>query len=316
MQCSIVRSIKRISSTWRVVDIGGYNIHLLVEGKDKKGPTVVFFHGAGDIALHWNLVLPKVGKFATAVAIDHAGEGWSDHGHGLALNQQAYDTYQALKKGGYQAPYILVGHSLGGITANLFASKYKEEVIGVVMVDATHPDVVLKIFNKNTKKMERKRMRLTADQPIKEVITSQIKEPKETKSFQGRRDFGDKLDKFSEEDKARFNWIYNERPFTYVKGQSDTYEAEIMQDMYLNKEKYTLGNMPLIVISGGNKSIPEGDENWSSEQLVKHRDSLQKDLLNLSTNSKQIIAKKSGHYIQIDQPEIIVKQIRQLVENQ
>lgn len=296
------------------VDIGGYNIHLLVEGKEKKGPTVVFFHGAGDIALHWNLVLPKVGEFATAVAVDHAGEGWSDHGHGLALNQQVYDTYQALKKGGYKPPYILVGHSLGGITANLFASKYKNEVGGVVLVDATHPDVVLKIFNKETKRMERKRMRLTADQPIKDVDTSQIKEPKKIKSFQGRRDFGDLLNKFSDEDKARFRWIYNERPFTYVKGQSNTFEAEIMQDMYLNKEKYTLDSIPLIVISAGNKPFPKGDENWSSEQLVAHSKKLQKDLLTLSKNSKQIIAEKSGHNVHIEAPEIIVKAIKKLIK--
>jgi pimeloyl-ACP methyl ester carboxylesterase len=94
----------------------------------------------------------------------------------------------------------------------------------------------------------------------------------------------------------------------------NTYEAEIMQDMYLNKKKYTLGNIPLIVISGGNKRIPEGDKNWSSEQLVKHRNSLQKDLLNLSTNSKQIIAKKSGHNVHIDEPKVFVRAIRKLIK--
>lgn len=311
---TVYSQTKAYPAPGKLVDIGGYQIHLLTAGEEKQGPTVVFFHGAGDIALHWNLVLPRIGKFARAVAVDHAGEGWSDHGHGLALNQQAYDTYQALKKGGYKAPYVLVGHSLGGITANLFASKYNEEVVGVVMVDATHPDVVLKIFNKDRKKMERKRMRLTADQPLKAVDTSHITEPKETKSFQGKRNFGDKLDKFSEEDKGRFNWIYNERPFTYVKGQSNTYEAEIMQDMYLNKEKYTLGSIPLIVISGGNKRIPEGDENWSSAQLVAHSKKLQKDLLKLSTNSSQIIAQKSGHNVHIDQPKLVAKAIKKLIK--
>jgi len=298
-----------------LVDIGGFKLHLLTEGKSNVGPTVVFFHGAGDIALHWNLVLPKVGKFATAIAVDHAGEGWSDHGHGLALNQQAYDTYRALKKGGFKAPYIVVGHSLGGITANLFAAKYSEQVAGVVMVDATHPDVVLKIYNKETKKMEWKRMRLNADQPIKKVIMTPLSEPKETKSFQARKDFGDMLDKFSDEDKSHFNWIYNERKWTYVKGQSNTFEAEIMQDMYANKEKYSLGNIPLVVISGGNKDTPDGDENWTSEQLVKHSKKLQKELLNLSTNNKHIIAKKSGHNIHIDEPEIIVKAIKKMARN-
>ena len=306
--------IKNYPPPGKLVDVNGYKMHLIVKGEDKKGPTVVFFHGAGDIALNWNLVLPKVGKFAKAVAIDFAGEGWSEHGHGLALNQQVYDTYQALKNAKLNGPYILVGHSLGGIHANLFASKYKEEVLGVVMVDATHPDVVLKIFNRETKKMERKKMRLTANSPIRKVVKTHIYEPKETKSFQGKKDFGNRLDKFSTDDKKLFNWIYNERKWTYVPGESNTYEAEIFQEMFLNKQKYHLGDIPLIVISGGNKSIPEGDKNWSSKQLVEHREFLQKDLLKLSSNNKQIIAKKSGHNIHIDEPKLVAKAIKKMVK--
>lgn len=311
---SVYSQSKKYPAPGELVEINGFNIHLLTAGTDKEGTTVVFFHGAGDIALHWNLVLPEVGKFTKAVAVDHAGEGWSDHGQGLALNQQVHDIYQALKNGGYKAPYIVVGNSLGGIVANLFAATYKDEVGGVVMVDATHPDVVLKVFNKETKKMEWKRMRLKADQQIKEVVTTYLSEPKEIKSFQARRDFGDILDKFSNEDKARFNWIYNERKWTYVNCQSNTYEAEIMQDMFMNKENYHIGDTPLVVISGGNKELPEGDANWSSEQLVVHSKKLQKDLLKLSTNSRQIIAKKSGHNVHIDQPELVVKSIKKMVK--
>lgn len=298
-----------------LINIDGYKMHLLAEGKGKQGPTVVFFHGAGDIALHWNLVLPKVGEFATAVAIDQAGEGWSEHGHGMALHQQVYSSHEALKKAGFKTPYILVGHSLGGVIANLFAKEYNDEIAGVVMVDATHPDVVLKSFNKDTKKMEWKRMRLKAKKNIPPIKKEVLISPKETVSFQPRKDFGDQLAKFSDRDKKYFNWIYNERPWTYVKGQSSTYEAEIFKELFENKESYKLGNIPLIVITGGNKSTPEGDANWTSEQLVAHSIFLQKDLLNLSTNSKQIIAKNSGHSIHIDEPELVALTIRELFKS-
>ncbi|MBK7871551.1 MAG: alpha/beta hydrolase [Saprospiraceae bacterium] len=237
-----------------LVDIGGYKLHLMVEGKNRSGPTIVFFHGAGDIALIWNLVLPKVGEFAKAVAIDQAGEGWSDHGYGMALNQQVYDSHEALRKGGYDPPYVIVGHSLGGIIANLFAIEYKDEVNGVVLVDATHPDVVLKIYNKETKILEWKKMRLTADESIPQIKTEILTESGETSSYQIKKDFGDKLNKFSERDQKLFNWIYNERPYTYIKGQEDTYEAEIFDEMYKNPKNYYLGETPLIVITGGEKS--------------------------------------------------------------
>ncbi len=304
--------IKNHPPPGELIDIGGFKLHLMVEGKERKGPTVVFFHGAGDIALNWNLVLPKVGKFATAVAIDQNGEGWSDHGRGSSLKQQVYDSHEVLKKAGYKAPYILVGHSLGGIIANIFAKEYPDEIAGVVFVYATHPDVVLKIYNKETKKLKWKRMRLNAKRTIPTVLTSRLESAPVLSSFKGRKNFGDRLDKFSERDRMLFNWIYNERPWTYVKGRS-TYESEIFAEMYQNK-KYSLKDIPLIVLTGVAKSLKKGDENWTSIQLMKHSQALQKDHLNLSTNSKQIIAKKSGHHIHIDEPDLVVHQIKKLIQ--
>ncbi|WP_299361232.1 alpha/beta hydrolase [Winogradskyella sp.] len=305
---------KQYPAPGKLVDIGGYNIHLIVQGEDTSGPTVVFFHGAGDIALIWNLVLPKVGSFATAVAIDHAGEGWSDHGYGMSLDQQVFDSHQALKMAGLKPPYIVVGHSLGGILANLFASEYKDDVSGVVLVDATHPDIVLKIYNKSAKKMEWKKMRLTANDTIPEVKKTPLSSIPEVKSFQPKRDFGDMLNKFSESDKKLFHWIYNERPWTYVKGQGNTYEAEIFQRMYSNYDNYNLGDIPLIVISADNKDNPEGDDNWSTDELIEHSQNLQKLLLGLSSNSTHIVASNSGHYIHVDEPDVIVDAIKILLK--
>jgi len=293
-----------------LVDLGGYKMHLIVEGEKHGGPTVIFFHGAGDIALHWNLILPKVGEFATAVAFDQNGEGWSEHGHGAALNQQVYDSYQALQKGGFEGPYIVVGHSLGGILANLFAENYSEEIAGIVLVDATHPDVVLKVYDKDLGKMKWTRMRLLADQPIPTINKSPLKEKKSIQYFQVKRNFGNKLSGFSKTDQDRFNWIYNIRSWSYVPGQSDTYEAEIFQEMYNNREQYHLGDTPIIVMSGGNKTLKEGDENWSSEELKEHSESLQKDLLNLSSVSEHIIVENAGHQIHLEQPDKVVLAIK------
>lgn len=295
-----------------LVDIGGYKLHLIVEGKEQTGPTVVFFHGAGDIALHWNLVLPKVGKFATAVAIDQSGEGWSENGHGYSLNQQVYDSYQALKRGGYKPPFILVGHSLGGIIANIFAKQYADDIAGVVFVDATHPDVVLKTRSSRTEPFKWMRFRLTAKLTIPPVKTAPLIKAPQLSSYVPRRNFGNMLDKFSERDRKLFKWIYSERPQTYIKGEK-SYQAESFAEMYANREKYSLGNIPLIVLSGGAKGVKKGDENWTSAQLMEHSKQLQKDHLTLSTNSKQIIAKKSGHHIHIDEPKLVIESIRELV---
>lgn len=294
----------------KLVEVNGYKLHLIVAGED--GPAVVMFHGAGDIGLIWNLVLPEVGKFGRAVAVDQAGEGWSDHGHAIHMWQQAYDTHQALINAGIKGPYILVGHSLGGLLTRVYANMYPDEVAGIVLVDATHPDVILRIYQDG--KPSWKRMRETSgNREIPALITSNLAKQPELTSFQGKRDFGDQLARFSKLDQERFQWVYNERPFTYVKGRS-SYEAETMQLISENPDDYSFGSKPLFVISKGIWTDKEGDEHWSNEALRLESRKLQRDLLSLSTNSKQIIAEKSGHQIHIDEPELVVATIREMID--
>ena len=246
--------------------------------------------------------------------MDQAGEGWSEHGHGMALNQQVYDARRALSEAGLKPPFIVVGHSLGGILAHLFAARYPSETKGVVLVDATHPDIVLKVYNSKSKQMEWKKMRLTGNKPIPAIDTTGINAPPQTSSFQPQRDFGNSLDKFSKIDQQLFHWIYNERPWTYVKGQGSTYEAEVFQEIYANPKKYHLDNIPVTVITAGNKHIPEGDRNWTTQRLMAHSDSLQRDLLNISKQSRQVFALKSGHQIHLEQPDIIVEELKKMIK--
>lgn len=292
-----------------LVEVNGYRLHLLMTGAG--GPPVVMFHGAGDIALIWNLVLPQVGKFSQAIAVDHAGEGWSQHGHAIHMWQQAYDTHTALENAGVKGSYILVGHSLGGLLTRVYAQMYPDEVAGVVLVDATHPDVVLRIFQGG--KPSWKRMRETSKgRGIPAVIKTSLGKQSVLKSFQGKRSFGDWLERFSELDQQRFDWIYNERPFTYIAGRS-SYEAETMQIISENPGDYAFGDKPLVVISKGIWTDKEGDDGWSNEALKAESEKLQRQLLSLSSNSRQVIAKKSGHQIHLDQPDLVAEVIRDMV---
>jgi len=83
--------------------------------------------------------------------------------------------------------------------------------------------------------------------------------------------------------------------------------------MYHQKTNYFLNDIPVIILTGGQKEYSEGDEYWTAEKRKIYSDSLQLDLLNLSTNSKQIIAENSGHHIHIDEPQIETEAIRELV---
>ncbi|GAB5524195.1 MAG: alpha/beta hydrolase [Roseivirga sp.] len=299
-----------VSPPGELVEVNGYKLHLINKGSG--GPPVVMFHGAGDIGLIWNLVLPEVAKFSQAVAVDQAGEGWSQHGHAIHLWQQAYDTHTALEQAGIKGPFVLVAHSLGGLLARVYAQMYPDEVAGVVLVDATHPDVILKVY-KNGKSVWRRMRETTRGRAIPAVVKTKLTSQPDLEYFQAKRDFGNTLNKFSVEDRQRFDWIYNQRPFAYVKGRS-SFEAETMQLISENSASYGFGDKPLVVISKGIWTDKEGDEQWTNEALKAESEKLQKELLQLSANSRQVIAKKSGHQIHLDQPGLVIETIRQMVE--
>jgi pimeloyl-ACP methyl ester carboxylesterase len=115
----------------QMVDIGGYRLHMHVEGEGT--PTVILDAGAGGIGLSWELVRPAIAKVTRVVTYDRAGLGWSDPSPKprKADVTMAEELHTMLVNANIPAPYILVGHSLGGPVARQFAAKYTNEVAGL-----------------------------------------------------------------------------------------------------------------------------------------------------------------------------------------
>src|ERR1041384_6036419 len=123
----------------KLVDIDGYRLHLNCTGKN--GPTVVLIAGAGDFSFDWGLVQPNVSRFARVCSYDRAGLAWSDPGPTpRTMLQDAYELHELLRAAGVKAPYVLVGHSIGGLIARVYAAQYPHDVAGMVLVDPTHED--------------------------------------------------------------------------------------------------------------------------------------------------------------------------------
>lgn len=122
-----------------MVDVGGFRLHLKVMGSGQ--PTVILDAGMVSFSSNWAWVQPEVAKFTRVVAYDRAGLGWSDpspQAHDAVQN--ARELHTALEKLGIPAPYVLAGHSYGGLTVRAFAGLYRDEVAGLVLVDGSHPD--------------------------------------------------------------------------------------------------------------------------------------------------------------------------------
>lgn len=126
----------------RLVDIGGYRLHLHCTGEGD--PTVVLIAGGGDFSFDWSLVQPNVSHFARVCSYDRAGLAWSDPGPlPRTVRQDAYELHSLLSAARVPAPYLLVGHSMGGLIARLYADRYANEVAGIVLVDATSESAIL-----------------------------------------------------------------------------------------------------------------------------------------------------------------------------
>src|SRR5215216_5553459 len=122
------------------VGVGGYSLHINCVGQGS--PTVVLDAGSGGFSAHWVRVQREVSDTTRVCAYDRAGMGWSEMGPDPRDAQQiTSELHTLLGKAGIEGPYVLVGHSFGGMYVQTYAARYPEEVAGVALVDSsTDPD--------------------------------------------------------------------------------------------------------------------------------------------------------------------------------
>ena len=129
----------------KLVDVGGRRIQIDCRGQGS--PTVVFESGLDMMgSLSWSAVHDDIAASTRACAYSRAGILWSDPAEGPRdARAVADDLHAALKQAGEQGPLVLVGHSLGGPYAMVYTQAYGDEVAGLVLVDATHPDQIARL---------------------------------------------------------------------------------------------------------------------------------------------------------------------------
>lgn len=135
------RDKRRFPPPGQLVDVGGHRLHLNVMGEAKNSPTIILEAGMASISSNWGWVQSELAKMTRVVAYDRAGLGWSDTGtKPLDAAKSARELHTALERAGVEAPYVLAGHSYGGLVVRMFTDLYPDEVVGMVLVDSSHPD--------------------------------------------------------------------------------------------------------------------------------------------------------------------------------
>src|SRR5688572_27011840 len=132
---------RRFAPPGRLVDVGGFRLHVLESGDPSASPTVILDAGMVSFSSNWAWVQPELAKVTRVVAYDRAGLGWSDPGpKPRDAGQSARELHVALQRMGITGPFVLAGHSYGGLAVRAFAALYPDEVAGMVLVDGSHPD--------------------------------------------------------------------------------------------------------------------------------------------------------------------------------
>jgi pimeloyl-ACP methyl ester carboxylesterase len=128
----------------RLIDVGGHKLHINCTGTGS--PTVVLEPGLGEPSTAMGWIAPDVATTTRVCVYDRAGRGWSEAASvprdGV---QQATDLHTLLERAGEQGPFVLAGHSAGGIYVLNFAHLYPQQVAGVVLLDSMHPEQYTKI---------------------------------------------------------------------------------------------------------------------------------------------------------------------------
>lgn len=286
----------------QMIDIGGYRLHMHVEGEGS--PTVVMDAGAGGIGLSWELVRPTIAKITRVVTYDRAGLGWSDPGpKPRKADTMADELHTLLKNANIENPYILVGHSLGGVVARQFAAKYPGEVAGLVMVDSAHeqqmkhfPEALVKMVNSMKGMMGI--MKLLSKLGIFAIKPNLIS-------------IGDN-GKLSTDLVTQMRGVMassNSHAEALIAETESVYSAQ-------TQPVSSLGDLPLTVISHGQldaNSIPPSLGQQVRDEYEAAWQKLQVEITSLSTQGRRIFAERSGHNVMFEQPEIIVESILEMV---
>lgn len=295
-----------------LVDVGGRRLHISCVGTGS--PTVILEAGLGDNWLTWSLVQEQIGDLTQVCAYDRAGLGWSDPAPGpLTSAQVAESLHTLLHNAGIPGPYVLVGHSIGGLYVRSFAHQYPAEVVGLVLVDSSHenqmvrfPAEIVRIEKESLSGLIRSLTLCRTIAPFGLVRMLKLTEA----SIQN--------ESLSPEQRQMLVTTVNRTGYCQAVRNEIVTALEV--DTNQNDPPDNLGSIPLAVLTvpvdpstRNTADLPAGSVELY-EQADRTRIELQQELVGLSSNSTHVIAQESGHYIQFDRPELVMEAVRQVVE--
>lgn len=276
----------KVKPPGELINVGTGRLHLQITGEGEH--TVVLEAGMGGCSLDFSLVQPELSHIAKVISYDRAGLGWSDKPLERATcRNYVRDLRQLLQAKDCKPPYLLVGHSYGGMIVRFFAAEYPEEVEGLLLIDAAHESRYLteEMSELRTRSMttHRKQYRLgylLAPTGILRLLQKYV----------GARHLPAPIQKTAR--------VLGYRSTAYASVYAELLGAE-ESALQLKAAAPLWTNLPITVLSAGKQ-----DAEWKQGQA---------QLAGLSPVVKQVIAEDSWHSIQIHRPDIVTAAVKELI---
>ncbi|REK74978.1 alpha/beta fold hydrolase [Paenibacillus paeoniae] len=280
------RSLRTNKPTGKLVDIGSRQLHAHVTGEG--GPTVILEAGMGGCSIGWSLVQQELSRHSTVLSYDRAGFGWSMQPLGKPTCDAYVDDLKRLLEAlQLKPPYLLVGHSFGGMIMRMFASRYPADVLGIVLVDAAHECRFLSADQSESRAVVRKSRERMYKWGYR---LSPLGIPRLLRKHVGHNGLPAHLQAMVVSAGLR-NHAYQAAYEEFLHMEQSAMELERAEPIH--------SGTPVLVLTAGKQS-----EEWKQDQ---------QPLLFLSNRVKHTIVEDSWHSIQIYRPQAVTEAVLELL---
>jgi pimeloyl-ACP methyl ester carboxylesterase len=277
----------------KLYSVNGYSMHMYCTGQG--APVIVLDAGLGDDFTIWAKVQPGLSKGTRVCSYDRAGLGWSQSRPGARdANAIAAQLHQLIAVAGVQRPFVLMGHSIAGIYLRDYAAHYPSDLAGLVFVDGATPlqddrvpRELVRIENQQRRDMPWQKLLMMLGWYRIQGMCTTVAPGFESYS------------RWIEADSCVPSQI------TAVENELDAERASGEETLHAGP----FGSLPILIFSRDPTVLPS---NWPAEVARENSivwNQMQEEEKGLSDQSRRIIAKGSDHYVQIDRPDLVNKEV-------
>jgi pimeloyl-ACP methyl ester carboxylesterase len=298
-----------------LVQVGPHKLHLHCSGSGT--PTVVFDAALGGSSLSWTLIQPEIAQLTHCCSYDRAGFGWSESGPlPRTAGRVASELHELLGRARVAPPYLLVGHSFGGLVMRLMAARHSDEIAGLVLIEPAIPEEWANPGETQRESIARgvrlcrygvaAARRGYAAAVARLVSVGAIGLARSLVRLLSRGGFGRQDEqilapiwKLPAETRKLLTQMWTQPKFFEALGsQIESITESALQ--VRREEQPDFGALPLVIMT--------------AEGASETRHQADASLARRSTRSRHILVPDSGHWVPLDAPQAVIDVIRQMVQ--